>query len=103
MRATYPPYSPNLAPCDLYLFDYVKEFLTGREFADREGLLAPVTRILTGIQKVTLTRVFLAWMDRLSPWEATNGEYVEQTLFWLSRISCDTPSPAILTSVWNTS
>jgi hypothetical protein len=47
------------------------------EFADRDELLAAVTRILEGIQKVILTQVFLAWMDRLSRCDATNGEYVE--------------------------
>jgi hypothetical protein len=39
-------YSPDFTPCDFYLFGYVKEFLVGREFADREELLAAIICIL---------------------------------------------------------
>jgi hypothetical protein len=84
-RAPSHPYSPDLAPCDFYLFGCVTESLAGRDFADREELLAPVTRILEGIQEVTLRRVFRAWMDRVSRCNATNGEYVESILFLLEQ------------------
>jgi hypothetical protein len=53
-RATYRPYSPDLAPCDFYLFGYVKESLSGKEFAEWEELLAAVTRIVEGLDKVAL-------------------------------------------------
>jgi hypothetical protein len=76
-RAPHPPYSPDMAPCNFYRFGYVKESLAGREFADREELLAAVTRILEGIEKVILGRVFLAWMDHLARCDAINGEYIE--------------------------
>jgi hypothetical protein len=33
-RAHHPPYSPDLAPCDFYLFGDVKYLFAGREFAD---------------------------------------------------------------------
>jgi hypothetical protein len=38
-RAHHSPYWPNLAPCDSYLFNYIKQVLAGREFAERNGLL----------------------------------------------------------------
>jgi hypothetical protein len=31
-----PPYSPDLAPCDFFLFSYLKQHLEGKHFA-REG------------------------------------------------------------------
>jgi hypothetical protein len=65
-RATHLPYSPDLASCNFYVFGYVKESFAKREFADWEELLAAVTGILDGIEKVTLKRVFLAWMNRLA-------------------------------------
>jgi hypothetical protein len=38
-RATHPPYSPDLAPCDSYLFGYIEQILASCEFAERKGLL----------------------------------------------------------------
>jgi hypothetical protein len=37
--APHPAYSPNLAPSDFYLFGYVKQFLSGCQFADQDSLL----------------------------------------------------------------
>jgi hypothetical protein len=73
----YPPYSPDLTFCNFYIFGYVKESLTGREFADREELFATVTSILNGIKKMTLEQVFLTWMNCLARCNATNREYIE--------------------------
>jgi hypothetical protein len=58
-RTPHLSYSPDLAHCDFYLFGYVKEFLTEREFADREELLAAITHILKSIENLILERVFL--------------------------------------------
>jgi hypothetical protein len=54
-----PPYSPDLAPSDFYLFGYVRRCLTGLSFEDAEWLLAAVGGVLEGIGKVTLQAVFL--------------------------------------------
>jgi histone-lysine N-methyltransferase SETMAR len=75
--APRPPYSPNLAPSDFYLFRYVKRCLAGLSFEDEDQLLAAVEGILEGIGKVTLQAVVLEWMDRLRKCIATNGEYTE--------------------------
>jgi hypothetical protein len=48
-RAPHPSYSSNMAFCDFYLFGYVKESLAGKEFTDREELLAAITCILKSI------------------------------------------------------
>ena len=37
-RAPHPPYSPDLAPSDFFLFGYVKEKLGGQSFKTREEL-----------------------------------------------------------------
>jgi hypothetical protein len=75
--ATYPPYSPNLAPSDFYLFGYVKRCLAGLLFEDADQLLAVVKGVREGIEKVTLQTVFLEWMGRLRKCIATNEEYAE--------------------------
>jgi histone-lysine N-methyltransferase SETMAR len=56
--ATHPPYSPDLAPSDFFLFDYVKDCLQGIVFASREELLAGISEVLDEIPPETLPRVF---------------------------------------------
>jgi hypothetical protein len=51
--------------------------LAWHEFLDREALLEAVRHILENIEKATIDRVFLAWMERLDRYIKTNGEYVE--------------------------
>jgi histone-lysine N-methyltransferase SETMAR len=50
----YPPYSPDLAASDFYLFEYVKRCLAGLSFEDVDQLLAAVKRVREGIEKVTV-------------------------------------------------
>jgi hypothetical protein len=49
--APHPPYSPNLAPSDFYLFGYVKRCLVGLSFEDADQLLSAVEGVLEGIEK----------------------------------------------------
>jgi histone-lysine N-methyltransferase SETMAR len=76
-RAPHPAYSPDLAPSDFYLFGYVKQLLAGQEFPDGEALVGAINAILEGIEKVTLQRVFLEWMERLQRCIEIGGEYVD--------------------------
>jgi histone-lysine N-methyltransferase SETMAR len=39
----HPPYSPDLAPADLYLFHRLKSTLTGRRFCDVTGIMKNAT------------------------------------------------------------
>ena len=39
-----PPYSPDLAPCDLFLFPKLKEVIKGTRFQDSEAIKTAVTR-----------------------------------------------------------
>jgi hypothetical protein len=76
-RAPRPPYSPDLAPCDFYLFGYIKRLVARCEFVDRSKLLQAVMDILNGIEKTTLEEIVLTWLRRLANSINTNGEYVE--------------------------
>jgi histone-lysine N-methyltransferase SETMAR len=49
--APHPPYSPDLAPLDFYLFGYVKRCLACLSFEDADQLLAAVEGVLEGIEK----------------------------------------------------
>jgi hypothetical protein len=75
--APHPPYFPDLASSDFYLFGYAKRCLAGLLFEDGYQLLAVVEGILESIEKVTLQVVFLEWMDRSRKCIAVNGECTE--------------------------
>jgi hypothetical protein len=76
-RAPHPPYSPDLVPSNFYLFGYIKQLLSGCEFADRDSHLQGVRDNLDGIEKVILEGVFLNWVERLHQCSEMDGEYVE--------------------------
>ena len=43
----HPPYSPDLAPCDYWLFDYIKQRLGDEN--DANSLLRSITKIFNAI------------------------------------------------------
>jgi hypothetical protein len=75
-QALHPPYSPILAPSDFYLFGYLRDRLQGQHFEDGDQLFDALMALTETIEKVTLQRVFLEWMERLRRCTETNGEYV---------------------------
>ena len=76
-KARHPPYSPDLAPSDFYLFGSIKRNLSGTSFDEGEELLSAIVEILDSIEKATLNRVFIEWMERLRRCLDINGDYVE--------------------------
>jgi hypothetical protein len=55
-RTPHPACSPDLASSDFYLFGYVKQLLSGCQFADQDYLLQAVSGILVGVEKVILEK-----------------------------------------------
>ena len=49
----HPPYSPDLAPCDFWLFPVLKEKLAGRKFDRVQDLAKAVRSELSGLPKPT--------------------------------------------------
>jgi hypothetical protein len=45
----HPPYSPDVAPADFWLFTKLKSVLKGKRFSDVEDIKLSVKRILTDI------------------------------------------------------
>jgi histone-lysine N-methyltransferase SETMAR len=76
IRVPHLPYSPDLAPSDFFRFRYLKSMFQGRHFETGEERLAAMRDMLATIEKVTLERVFLEWMERLAKCISTFGEYV---------------------------
>jgi histone-lysine N-methyltransferase SETMAR len=76
-RAPQPPFSPDLAPSDFYLFGKLKTALMGATFEDAEQLLQAVMTVLNGISRDELERVFSEWLVRLDACVPQGGDYVE--------------------------
>jgi histone-lysine N-methyltransferase SETMAR len=75
-QAPHPPYSPDLAPSDFFLFGYVKGKLTVYRAETPSELLVRIRVILVEIPRETLDAVFLEWMERLQKCVQVDGEYV---------------------------
>jgi len=74
-RTPHPPYSPDIAPSDFFLFGYVKEKLKGQKFIARDELYEAVHSILSGISEDLILRVFESWITRCYAVSARNGSY----------------------------
>jgi len=75
----HPPYSPDLAPSDFYLFGTAKTQIRGQRFTSSDEIVAKMEKILEEIQKDELLRVYNTWLKRLE-WVARNGgEYYKNT------------------------
>jgi hypothetical protein len=71
----HPPYSPDLAPSDFYLFGRVKERLKGMK---AKSSLEAVGMLKTELDKITVKEridVMLHWIERLERVIETKGEY----------------------------
>ena len=63
-KAPQPPFSPDIAPSDFFLFGYVKNKLSGRSFRSPDELLLAVNEILEEISPDILMRVFQSWEEK---------------------------------------
>ena len=72
---SHPPYSPDIAPSDFFLFGYLKHLIKGRNFASSDELIASLREIYAMISKDMLMNVLRGWKERLSYVIENNGEY----------------------------
>jgi hypothetical protein len=60
-----PCYSPDLAPCDFFLFGYLKQHLEGRYLTREDSVIAAVRDIFDKIPLQTFQNVMDDWQYRL--------------------------------------
>lgn len=73
----HPPYSPDLAPADFFLFPRLKQALKGSRFADVEEVQNHVTAILKTIPHQDFSNSFQALYERCQKCVVASGEYFE--------------------------
>jgi transposase len=70
----HPPYSPDLAPIDFFLFPKIKVILKGRHFGD---IRSNMTAALKAIPQNQFQNCFEVWTRRWHRCIASQGEYFE--------------------------
>jgi hypothetical protein len=71
----HPPYSPDLAPADFYLFGTMKRRLRGLDISSDANLEAEVDAFLSNLTEVDLKPVFHEWIVRCQWVISHGGEY----------------------------
>ncbi len=58
-----PPYSPDLAPCDFFLFNKLKESMRDHHLGSVEAIKEESARILNAIPKSNFQKCFASWKN----------------------------------------
>jgi len=60
----HPPYSPDLAPCDFFLFSKLKTHIKGHHFGTVENVQAAAMRALNNISSEDFHHCYEEWQQR---------------------------------------
>lgn len=74
----HPPYSPDLAPSDYYLFRNLKRHLRGRRFEDDKELTQAAGASWNQRSEDFCETGFTNWKDKWSKGTEVSGVYVEK-------------------------
>jgi hypothetical protein len=111
-----PPYSPDLTPCDFFLFPRMKRDLKAKSFQNLEEVRAKTTEALNDITLQEFQNCFEQWKNRWNKCIDSQGEYVvgdyilkipreiydlkKISLFWVHpRMLCDYELPSSLSII----
>jgi hypothetical protein len=70
-----PPHSPDLAPCNFFLFGYLKQHLEGKYFTREDHVITAVKEVFNKIPLQTFENVMDDWQYRLRRCMQLGGEY----------------------------
>ena len=73
----HPPYSPDLAPCDFFLFPKIKSVLKGTHFSDIDSIKKAVMTELKKIPENAFQECFESWKKRMHKCLQVEGDYFE--------------------------
>jgi hypothetical protein len=77
MKLGHPPYSPDLAPCDFWLFPKLKTALKGHRFSEIADIQGHATTILQSIPEEEFQKCFELCKHRLTECTGAQGDYFE--------------------------
>lgn len=76
----HPPYSPDLAPADFWLFPLLKSQLSSHTFSSRHALGLAVGNILSAVSEHEWSAFIPLWQKRLKLCVEHGGNYFEHTM-----------------------
>ena len=74
-KLKFPPYSPDLAPCDFRLFPMLKQRLRGKKISSIHALILDWKRLLNNLNPDDFTKAFEEWIKRAHIVILKQGEY----------------------------
>lgn len=75
-KLDFPAYSPDVQPCDFFLFGYVKSQLKNAHCTSDSELINKVVEICQKIDKLTFSKVYDEWLIRLQRVIDNHGDYL---------------------------
>jgi len=78
VKLKHPPYSPDLAPSDFYLFPKLKLFLAGQRFSSNQEAIAAVEGYFADLTKNPYRDGIMALEHRWNKCISVKGDYVEK-------------------------
>ena len=73
----HPPYSPDLAPCDFWLFPKLKEKLRGCHYQIIEEMKETVTKVINRLTQEDFHGAFKKLLERYNKYIAAGRDYFE--------------------------
>ena len=73
-----PPYSPELAPCDWFLFYSVKWQLKGKQFQNAKDALAFIEGVILDVPQSMWSGVIDNWFERMAMCVQAEGSFFEK-------------------------
>ena len=73
----HPPYSPDLSPCDFFLFPRLKKMLSGNKYTARSSLGSAIYQCLQQILKEDYLSAFSRLGKKVKKMCFSKGEYFE--------------------------
>ena len=73
----HPAYSPDLTPCDFYMFPKMKLQLKGRRFTSIEEVQEELQQILNMLTPADFNECFQKWQNRWDHCIQAQGDYFE--------------------------
>lgn len=75
---SHAPYSPDLAPCDFFLFPTVKKMLRGRTFSNSDEAVEAFRALFFDLPQDAFLKCFQDWFERMKKCIDARGEYFEK-------------------------
>jgi histone-lysine N-methyltransferase SETMAR len=75
LSLTHPPYSPDLAPSDFFLFGHINQCVAEMTFGSGDKLFEAIPSVVMEILIETLHQVFDCWLERMDWVAKNNGDY----------------------------